>query len=90
MNEEFDRVKHTLKLENREILELSGIKDVEAFNEDEITATSSMGDIIIKGSSLHVDELNLETGNLRVSGKIGAFMYSDKPAGKGFWNKVFS
>ncbi len=89
MNDEFERG-HTLTLENREVLELSGIKDVDAFNEDEIIAKSSMGDIIIKGSALHVDELNLETGRLKVSGKIGAFVYNDKPTAKGFWGKVFS
>lgn len=90
MNEEFERERHTLKLENRESLELSGIKDVGAFNEEQIIAESSMGDIIIKGSALHVDELSLDKGRLKVSGKISAFFYNDKPSGKGFWGKIFS
>ena len=90
MNEEFERGQHTLKIDNREILEMSGIKDVGAFNEEQINAVSTMGDIIIKGSSLHVDELNLETGVLRVSGKIGAFAYSDKSSSKSILGRLFS
>ena len=90
MSDEFGRTKHTLTLENREVMSVTGIKDVGAFNEEEICASSDCGEIIIKGNSLHVDELNLDTGILKVSGKIGAFVYNDKVAGKGFWGKVFA
>ncbi len=90
MSDEFERESHSLKLDNRQSLEMSGIKDVGAFNEEVINAVSTQGDIIIKGSSLHVDELNLETGVLRVSGKIGALAYSDKPLGKSFLGRLFS
>ncbi len=89
MNGEFER-KHSLTLENRETLEMSGVKDVGAFNEEQITATTSLGDILIKGSALHVDELNLETGSLKVSGTIGAFVYNDKVNAKGFFGRLFT
>ena len=90
MNEEFEKARHTLTLDNRETLEMSGIKDVGAFNEDEINAVSTQGEIIIKGSSLHVDELNLETGVLKISGKVGAFVYNDKVISKGILGRLFS
>ena len=90
MNEEFERARHTLKLENRETLEISGIKDVGAFNEEQVNAVSSYGDIIIKGSSLHVDELNLDSGVLKISGKIEAFVYNDKINAKSFFGRLFS
>ena len=90
MNEEFEKAKHTLTLSNREILEMSGIKDVDAFNEEQINAKSTYGAIMIKGTGLHVDELNLDTGRLRISGKIIAFVYNDKTDVKGFWGKLFT
>ena len=90
MSDEFNRTKHSLTLENRELMSITGIKDVGAFNDEEINASSDCGDIIIKGSALHVDELNLESGILKVSGKISAFVYNDKISGKGFWGKVFA
>lgn len=90
MNEEFERAKHSLKLENRELLELSGIKDVDAFNEEQITALSTYGGIIIKGEGLHVDELNLDLGKLKISGKISAFVYNDKTDVKSFWGRLFT
>ena len=90
MNDEFERAKHILKLENREALELSGIKDVDAFNEEQITALSTYGGIIIKGEGLHVDELNLESGRLKISGKVCAFVYNDKSDVKSFWGRLFT
>ena len=41
--------RHTLLMENRNVLELTGISDVESFNEEEITADSSCGNIVIRG-----------------------------------------
>ena len=90
MNDEFEREKHTLKLDNRSVMELTGIKDVGAFNEEQVAALSSYGGILIKGEGLHVDELNLETGKLKISGKICAFVYNDKTDVKSFWGKLFS
>lgn len=90
MNEEFERGRHILKLENREGLEMSGVKDVGAFNEEEISAVTTHGGIIIKGEGLHIDELNLETGKLKISGNIGAFVYNDKTDAKSFWGRLFA
>lgn len=90
MSDNFDRMKHTVYMQNRDTMEIGGIKDVGAFNEEEITATSDWGDVVIKGNNMHVDELSLETGNLKISGKISAFIYHDKVMGKGFWGRVFS
>ena len=33
------------------------------------------GTLIIKGSGLHIDKLNLETGNVSVDGKINSMQY---------------
>ena len=90
MNEFNDKGKHTVFVQNRDSMELEGIKDVGGFNEEVITAESECGGIVIRGNNLHVDELNLELGKLKISGRISAFIYNDKVAGKGFWGRVFS
>lgn len=86
--ENFD--KHNLLLENRQSLEMTGIKNVDAFNEEEIVATCDYGQLLIKGEKLHVEVLDLTTGNLKIIGKITALVYSEKSEVKGFFKKVFS
>lgn len=77
-------------LENREMLELTGVTNVESFNEEEITATTDYGDLLIKGSSLNVEVLDLQSGDLKVSGNIMALVYSNRVDAKGFFKRVFS
>ena len=55
---------HLLTLENREHLTLTGISDVDSFNEEEIIAISPCGELTIKGELLHIEELNLEAERL--------------------------
>lgn len=73
---EQETVQHSLKIEKREKAEISGIKDVEYFNENEILAVSTMGNILIKGEHLHIDCLNTETQVMNVSGTVCAIIYS--------------
>lgn len=69
---------HLLTLENREHLTLTGISDVDSFNEEEIIAISPCGELTIKGELLHIEELNLEAGTVSVSGKVTSLLYSEK------------
>lgn len=90
MPDEFSKLKHTVYIENRESVSLGGIKNVDAFNEEEVTAFSDCGEIVIKGSELHVETLDLETGVLKITGNIGAVVYSDRSVPKRLFKKVFS
>lgn len=69
---------HTLSLENRERLTLTGVTDVDSFNEEEISAITPCGELSVKGEALHIEELNIENGLLTVSGKISSLCYSEK------------
>ncbi len=90
MDNTFDKANHALTLTNRESLEMDGIKDVASFNEEEITAQSDYGKIIIKGGGLHIDTLDLDSGTLTVHGKITASIYNDAVQGKGFFRRLMS
>jgi sporulation protein YabP len=90
MPDSFENKKHTLMLENRELLELSGINDVTAFNEEEIIAVCDFGDLMIKGTSLHVEVLDLQTGELKITGKIIALVYNEKTQVKSLFRRAFS
>ncbi|MBQ9517513.1 MAG: sporulation protein YabP [Eubacterium sp.] len=90
MADEFSRKKHTLFVANRESAEISGVTDVDSFNEEEIRAQSDFGELIIKGEALQVESLDIETGVLNISGKITAAVYTDKKPAKSLFGRLFS
>lgn len=87
--EEKAKGSHTLSLTNRESLSLGGITDVDSFNEEEITAYTAYGDLTIKGEMLHVEALNLECGEMQISGKVTALVYSEPRAGVSVFKRLF-
>lgn len=90
MQDNFERKSHSLSLENRESLSLTGVKDVDSFNEEEINAKTDYGGLLIKGSSLHVEVLDLDTGALKISGKIVALVYNEKTDSKTGFRRFFA
>ena len=83
---------HNMKsLENRSGLKLTGVTDVESFDEDTIMAYTDYGCLTVSGSKMHVEELNLDSGILQVTGEVSALIYSSKTEkSKGFIKRVFS
>jgi len=81
----------TLLLENREKLCVTGVIDVESFNDHSIVAVTDMGVLIIHGSELHINKLNLDSNELIVEGDIFSMEYSDGETGKSksFFGKMF-
>lgn len=69
---------HILTLTDRSELSVTGIKDVDAFNDQEIVVVCDTGELLIKGEGLHIGELSVDTGILTVSGKISSLSYNEK------------
>lgn len=84
---------HLMSIDNRQKVILTGINNVQNFNETEIALETVMGLLTIKGSSLHMSRLNLETGDLVIDGQVDSFVYSEKQdiktKGAGFLSKLF-
>lgn len=81
----------TITLDNREKLSVSGVVDVESFNEESIIAVTDLGVLIIRGTELHINKLNLDSNELVVEGDIFSLEYSDGETGKSksFFGKMF-
>ncbi len=75
-------VLHNLILENRKKLTLSGIEDVDCFDEESITLFTDEGTLTIKGSELHINKLSVETGEVAIEGQVDSLVYSDAAGGK--------
>ena len=56
---------HNLILEDRANMNLSGVTDVECFDERTIRLYTQLGELVIKGRNLHIDSVSVETGDMR-------------------------
>ncbi len=68
---------HHILLEERSSLTVSGVADVERFDEGEIVMSTSKGTLVVSGSNLHIEKLSLSGGDLKVEGEIDALTYEE-------------
>ena len=73
-----NKVSHNIILENRNKLSISGVNDVDSFDDKQISAFTEMGFLTIKGSNLHINKFNTQNGELNLSGKIDSLVYSNR------------
>jgi len=82
---------HSVIMEDRRLLTVSGVSDVDSFDEHSVTVFTDMGELIVRGRDLHINRLSVELGELLLEGSIVSLSYQDtapKSAG-GFFGKVF-
>lgn len=80
---------HNLILEERKKLSVSGVTDVDSFDEQTVVAYTVKGEITVRGWDLHVSKLNLEQGELTLEGEISSLVYTDiKAKSTGFFSKI--
>jgi len=79
---------HKLTLDGRRQLTVSGVKDVESFDETSVVLDTVRGVLIVRGSGLHLQLLSLEGGNVTVDGRIDSLGY-EEPARGGFFSRLW-
>jgi len=82
---------HNIILEDRRLLTVSGVSDVDSFDEHSVTVFTDLGELVVRGSDLHINRLSVELGELLLEGSIVSLTYQDsapKTAG-GFFGRVF-
>lgn len=81
---------HSVILEERTKLTVTGVDEVLSFDEGEITMRTSRGSLIVRGSELHVGKLAIDTGELGIDGAVSELVYEDEQQrGEGFWARLF-
>ena len=81
---------HRLELIGRDHLVISGVEDVERFDETGIVMSTSAGTLVVTGEDLHIGKLSLDGGELHVDGRIDSLSYEDQgPARGGFFSRLF-
>ncbi len=75
-------------LNNRKNLSVTGVKDVNAFTEESVILTLEASSLIIKGENLHINRLNLESGEVEMDGKVNSLQYIKENTDKGFIKRL--
>ena len=68
---------HDLILNSRGKLSINGVKDIINFDENNVNLKTVCGDLCIDGENLHVNVLNIEKGEVEMTGKIVGMNYFD-------------
>ncbi|MBN6205605.1 sporulation protein YabP [Ralstonia pickettii] len=85
-------LEHQVKLNNRKTLEISGVKEVDSFDNEEFLLETVQGYMIIRGQNLQLKNLDVSSGNVTIKGRIYELSYIDETQGekaKGFFSKLF-
>ena len=78
-------------IENRERITVTAVEDIDTFDESGFTAITQEGALIVKGADLHINKLNVETGDLVVDGEVDSCVFNSSYGGKsgGLFAKIF-
>lgn len=91
MNEERKkpRIPHTIIMENRASISLTGVKDMGSFDEQSVVLYTDYGEIHLRGSKLHINKLSLDTNEVDIDGEIEAVIYTQNKQTNGIFGKLF-
>ncbi len=78
-----------LALTDRSLLEVTGVQEVLHFNDESVLADTVLGRLEIKGAGLHIDSLNLDSGQLCLSGRVNSVEYASQEEQRGFFARLF-
>ncbi len=70
-------IDNTIILKNRELLDISGVNEVIGFDDNTVTVKCDLGELTVRGSKLHINNYDLKTADLSLSGRITAVYYNE-------------
>lgn len=84
---------HNITINDREDIKITGILDVLSFDEELVICQSDIGVLILKGTNLHINKLDLDNGILDIVGYITSINYEENHQlsknHQSFFSKVF-
>ena len=73
---------HNVSISDRKSIALSGVSDVMNFDEGQVTLSTSLGVLMIEGAGMHMQKMNISSGEMVIDGEINGVMYIDTNARK--------
>ncbi len=81
--------KHRIEMIDRTSVSITGVSDVINFDEGSVVLETSGGILSIDGQELHIVSLNVDSGEISISGSVSGIIYpgSISKSGGGFFRK---
>jgi sporulation protein YabP len=77
---------HSLTIEGRRRMRITGVIDVESFQDNELTVATQAGTLTVFGENLKLGKLNPEDGQVLLEGEIASIEYEQpEPERRGFF-----
>ena len=67
---------HTITLNDRQRLAITGVEDVDCFNEQIVVLRTPLGTLTVTGAGLNMSQLSVEDGRVSLEGEVDALEYS--------------
>ena len=83
---------HYVMMRGRKLLDITGVKQVESFDNEEFLLETVMGFISVRCQNLQMKNLDVDKGIVSIKGKVFDLVYLDEQNGekaKGFFSKLF-
>ena len=74
-NETITNYNHNVTIVERKSINITGIKKIDSFDDEEFLLETTMGFLIIKGNGLEIIKLDTYQGNVSIKGKINSINY---------------
>ena len=66
---------HTLEMKDRKNLSLTGVKNIESFDNEEFLVETNLGFLLVKGKGLSLGKMDTDNGDLVIKGIIESMNY---------------
>ena len=70
-------VNHSINIVEIKNINITGVKKIDSFDNEEFLLETNMGYIVIKGKELEIVKLDTYQGNVSIKGKINSLSYME-------------
>lgn len=80
---------HAVSMVNRKRASITGVEDVDCFNEQIVVLRTPLGMLTVTGTALNISHLNLEEGRVEIEGEFDAIEYTGGKKAGGLIGRLF-
>lgn len=82
---------HIVSVRNRKRMDVTSVKAIERFDQEEFLVRTSQGMLLIRGEELRIVHLDVDKGLLTIEGEVKVLQYDEEENGlsKSFLHKLF-
>lgn len=84
------KMQHNVIMEGRRNLTVTGVMDIDSFDEETVIVFTELGELTIRGVNLHINKIDVDSGDLVMEGEVDSLTYSEnRPQKGGFFSRLF-